>query len=329
MKKYLYSFLFVFLFIITFNINNIKAQKISIDETHNITLNGGNITEIDFELHQQSEIKIILNEKELKNNYVDVTLYDNNYDSIFWDVNLIPYNKEIILERGKYTLELLPKTNYMEASSYELTINDVSKCTNKIKLKEKPQNVYIGEKYSLNAISKKKGYVAQNVIWKSSNKKVARVNKNGVIKGKKEGTCTITAQVKGGNKVKCKITVKKKPPILITNFHFNKNFLNGIEPRLEIENNTNKSIKYVWLDFVFYNRVGDYAYCTIKDDYKDTIKLTGPIKSGGNRKYNNCAASIYNGTTKKIKISTAKIEYKDGTTETVELNVFGYKEQDE
>ena len=46
--------------------------------------------------------------------------------------------------------------------------------------------------------------------WKSSNKKVATVNANGVVKGIKPGTATITA-TKNGKKFKCKVTVKWEP----------------------------------------------------------------------------------------------------------------------
>ena len=46
------------------------------------------------------------------------------------------------------------------------------------------------------------------VTWKSSNKKVVTVDKNGVIKAVKKGTATITVKTSGGEKAVCKITVK-------------------------------------------------------------------------------------------------------------------------
>lgn len=59
----------------------------------------------------------------------------------------------------------------------------------------------INEKITLHVNTKKK------VTWSSSNKKVATVSSKGVIKGKKEGTVTITAKV-GAKKHKCKVIVK-------------------------------------------------------------------------------------------------------------------------
>lgn len=47
------------------------------------------------------------------------------------------------------------------------------------------------------------------VKWSSSNKSVATVSQKGKVKGKKNGTATITAKV-GSYKLKCKVTVKTK-----------------------------------------------------------------------------------------------------------------------
>ena len=46
------------------------------------------------------------------------------------------------------------------------------------------------------------------VTWSSSNKKVATVDKNGVVTAVKKGTVTITAKTSGGKKATCKVTVK-------------------------------------------------------------------------------------------------------------------------
>ena len=50
----------------------------------------------------------------------------------------------------------------------------------------------------------------QKVTWKSSNKKIATVDKNGKVKAVRKGTCTITCTAADGSrkKVICMITVK-------------------------------------------------------------------------------------------------------------------------
>lgn len=48
---------------------------------------------------------------------------------------------------------------------------------------------------------------AKKVTWKSSRKNVASVSKKGVVKAKKKGSCIITATLKGGKKLRCKVRV--------------------------------------------------------------------------------------------------------------------------
>lgn len=78
-------------------------------------------------------------------------------------------------------------------------------CTVKVKEKpslEKSQIICVGKKLQL----KVEG-TAKNIKWRSSDKKIVKVNSNGKITGVKKGTATITATV-GGKKLKCKVKVK-------------------------------------------------------------------------------------------------------------------------
>lgn len=56
----------------------------------------------------------------------------------------------------------------------------------------------------------KNGKVSNSVKYKTSNSKVATINSNGKVTGKKKGTCYVTVSAKSNNKVytKCKVVVK-------------------------------------------------------------------------------------------------------------------------
>ena len=70
------------------------------------------------------------------------------------------------------------------------------------KLNKATASIYEGETVQLKAKVK-------SVTWGSSNKKVAKVSKTGLVTGVKKGTCTITAKDnKTKTASKCKVTVK-------------------------------------------------------------------------------------------------------------------------
>ncbi len=54
------------------------------------------------------------------------------------------------------------------------------------------------------------GSGSTKVTWKTSDKKVASVSKNGTVKGKKAGTAMISAVTADGSVMTCQVTVKKK-----------------------------------------------------------------------------------------------------------------------
>ena len=80
----------------------------------------------------------------------------------------------------------------------------------KIKLNKKNLTITVGQTEKLTAkVTPKKAN--QKVKWKTSNKKIATVSAQGVVKGKKAGKVTITCYSKKFPKIKatCKVTVKK------------------------------------------------------------------------------------------------------------------------
>lgn len=71
------------------------------------------------------------------------------------------------------------------------------------------------------------------VKWKSTNKKVATVSKNGKVKGKKKGKCTIIAR-KGKRVGKCKVTVTRN--MYVPNKKFTKTSLDVLRLKLDVNN---------------------------------------------------------------------------------------------
>jgi len=71
-----------------------------------------------------------------------------------------------------------------------------------ISISSKAETIYVGATVDLDVSG------AKSVSWSSSDEKIAKVDKNGVVTGVKKGTAKITA-TSGSDKVSCIITVKK------------------------------------------------------------------------------------------------------------------------
>ncbi|MBO4396756.1 MAG: Ig-like domain-containing protein [Eubacterium sp.] len=87
-----------------------------------------------------------------------------------------------------------------------IAVNESDAAKN-VSINKKKLTLMVGEsaQLKLNNVSKKD---AKSVKWKSSDKKVASVNKTGLVKGKSKGKAKITARYKKKNYT-CKVTVKK------------------------------------------------------------------------------------------------------------------------
>ena len=80
----------------------------------------------------------------------------------------------------------------------------------KVKLNKTKASLTVGKSLTLKATVTPKKPSNKNIVWTTSNKKVATVSAKGVVKAVKKGTATITATAADGSgkKATCKVTVK-------------------------------------------------------------------------------------------------------------------------
>lgn len=78
-----------------------------------------------------------------------------------------------------------------------------------IKLNAAEANIKVDGSIQLSASLTPSSATDKTITWKSSNSKVASVTNTGLVTGKKNGTCTITATASNGMTATCKVTVSE------------------------------------------------------------------------------------------------------------------------
>ncbi len=95
-----------------------------------------------------------------------------------------------------------------QATCY-VTVTQKQAEVEKIKLNKKKLKLKKGKKYEFDVTISPDNAQNASLVWKSSNGKVAKISKNGVVKAKRRGKCTITVMTKDGkHRATCKVTVK-------------------------------------------------------------------------------------------------------------------------
>lgn len=250
---------------------------------------------------------------------IEIDLSDDDLDTVFeksFSNGNKTWSKTVVLKKGEYLFEIV--NGYEGDIKYELFVKDVSEYTTRIKLNKSKHTMYVKNSVKLKATSELEGSYIGDVTWKSSNKKIATVDNKGKVTAKKAGTCFISANIKGGKAVKCKITVKKRPAIYIKEFNFVIDSVGGVKPYFEIENNTGKKIKYIYTTVYSYNAVGDSAVCEIRGKNRRDIRMIGPLKNKKVGKYS-FEPIIYNGTTRRIKIKSVTVQFMDNSKKTYSI----------
>lgn len=139
-----------------------------------------------------------------------------------------------------------------------------------VKINATKKTIYVGTNYTLKVTG-----TTKYIMWKSSNKKVAKVSSKGVVTGIAEGTATITATVGSGSnnkKFTCKVTVK---PRLSTN---NTNIICLLDEYEEIDIDFVKPKKNEYLTYIINDDgVADFEWA---DDDENHILRIVPQEVG-------------------------------------------------
>lgn len=146
----------------------------------------------------------------------DINDYSGNKDNEIKALEDLITSGWEINKSGLYTLclrfqnsdyEILPAVITFSVDKIGFEKSEIEAKT--IKISKTKATMKAGKSVTLTVTVKPKNVTDKTITWKSSNKKVATVDKNGKVTAKKKGTCTITAVTSNGKKAKCKITVKK------------------------------------------------------------------------------------------------------------------------
>ena len=107
---------------------------------------------------------------------------------------------------GNTKITVTSKKNKKKKASIKVVVKNVS--VSKVKLNVSKVTLAVGAKKTLKATISPKS-ASKTIQWTTSKKKVATVSAKGVVKGKKEGSATITALAADGSgkKATCKVTV--------------------------------------------------------------------------------------------------------------------------
>jgi len=140
---------------------------------------------------------------------------EENLNIISWESS--DPNVATVDENGNVTAVSAGCTQIKVVSSSQSFANYESSCfvivtqaADSVELNKTAVNVGVGQQYALKATVSPSD-APQEVVWSTSDRKLAVVDENGVITAKKAGTVTITATTSNGKTATCKVNVKKAP----------------------------------------------------------------------------------------------------------------------
>lgn len=223
----------------------------------------------------------------------------------------------VVNKNGKVT-GISAGTAKITAKSSDGTVNAVCTVTvkkvalKKLTLSKNQITLRYGKSYTLKKIFSPANTTETTCKYKSSNIKVASVNKNGVITAKGKGTCTITITDKNKNKTTAKIIVPSptlNDKIKSCDVYIDNEFIglssSGHVCQFKLYNKSSKDISFITLQIYTYNKNKERTVSS-SSHYEDDIEIS--------KKTSVTKSVLVNSSSLTARGCIISVKYKDGTT---------------
>ena len=108
-------------------------------------------------------------------------------------------------------------------------------------------------------------------------------------------------------------TNKPISPVTISEWTWTRDSFGGVEWNFKLTNNTDKTIKYVTLEWDCYNAVGDLVYDEITSKSSHGVKFTGPLEPKATTILLRNTTLFYSYSYNSASLTKLKVEFTDGT----------------
>ena len=176
-----------------------------------VSVDGSTINIVEVSAIQLNRTSLILSKGGSSTMTAMIAPYNASDQSVKWSTNnskVATVDKNGVVKGVNYgTATITATSSNGKTAKCMVTVKKVEVST--VTLDKYSANVNVGKTIQLKAIINPSNADNKSVTWSTSNKSIATVDKNGLVKGISSGTVTITATSNNGKTAKCTVTVKK------------------------------------------------------------------------------------------------------------------------
>ncbi len=261
---------------------------------------------VNIKTNEKAKLEVVINPSDATDKTITYT--SNNTGVATVDKN------GMVTGKKAGTVTITAKSSNGKTATCKVTVSDVTIEVISIALKPSSLSIDVGKTKTIGVSFNPSNATNQVVTWTSSNKDIATVSSEGVVKGVKPGSATITAKSSNGKTAICKVTVNEIVPTKIEIVEGTFSLVEGKSKKLSIkyypENSTVKKI--TWTSSNSAVATVDSAG-TVKAVKPGTAKITATLAANTNIK----SEVIVKVTAKTIAVTGITL---DKTNATVKVN---------